>query len=262
MSDSLLPPWTVACQAPQSRGLFRKEYWKGLQCSPPGDFPHPGIEPASLSSPALAVGSVPLAPPREARGINVNICLLLSTYIGLPRWLGGKESTCQAEYAGLIAQMGRSPGEGHGNPLQYSCLGNSMDRCTWRATVYRIAQSDMTEATEHTHKHSHEQFPIIEDIKKYKCHNWWLHVVIAEDLTTPSWQSHGNVCKSIKEWSVKRENTWIIGNLITSELNLVIEIKFHLHIYIYICIHTHTHLYEHNDLNKTVTEQFIYILQL
>ena len=133
-------PWTVALQAPQSMGVSREEYWSGLQCSPTGDLPHPGIEPASLSSPALAVGSVSLAPPGEPWWIDVNICLLLSTHIGFPRWLGGKESTCQAGHTGSIAQMGRSPGEGHGNPLQYSCLGKSMDRGTWPATVYSVAE--------------------------------------------------------------------------------------------------------------------------
>jgi len=43
--------------------------------------------------------------------------------------------------AGLICGMGRSPGEGHGNPLQYSYLKNPMDRGGWRVTVHRVAQS-------------------------------------------------------------------------------------------------------------------------
>ena len=41
----------------------------------------------------------------------------------------------------LIPGLGRSPGEGNGNPLQYSCLENPMDRGAWRATVHRIAGS-------------------------------------------------------------------------------------------------------------------------
>ena len=41
----------------------------------------------------------------------------------------------------LIPRSGRSPGGGHGNPLQYSCLENPMDRGAWRATVYRVAKS-------------------------------------------------------------------------------------------------------------------------
>ena len=49
--------------------------------------------------------------------------------------------------AGLIPGWGRSPGRRHGNPLQYSCLENPMDTRAWRATVPRVAESDMTEAT-------------------------------------------------------------------------------------------------------------------
>ena len=44
-----------------------------------------------------------------------------------------------------IPGSGRSPGGGHGNPLQYSCLGNPMDRAAWRATVHGVAGWDMTE---------------------------------------------------------------------------------------------------------------------
>ena len=44
-----------------------------------------------------------------------------------------------------ISGLGRSPGEGNGNPLQCSCLGNPMGRGTWRATVHRVAELDMTE---------------------------------------------------------------------------------------------------------------------
>ena len=49
-------PWTVAYQAPPSMGFSRQEYWSGLPFPPPGDLPHPGIEPASFVSPALAGG--------------------------------------------------------------------------------------------------------------------------------------------------------------------------------------------------------------
>ena len=46
--------WTVALQVPLSTGFSRQEYWRGLPCPSPGDFPNPGIEPASLASPAPA----------------------------------------------------------------------------------------------------------------------------------------------------------------------------------------------------------------
>ena len=55
--------WSIACQAPLSMGFFRQEYWSGLPCAPPGDLPNPEMEPASLVSPALAGGFLPLAPP-------------------------------------------------------------------------------------------------------------------------------------------------------------------------------------------------------
>ena len=49
-------PWTIARQAPLSVGFSRQEYWSGFPCPPPGDLPDPGMEPASLMSPALAGG--------------------------------------------------------------------------------------------------------------------------------------------------------------------------------------------------------------
>ena len=51
-----MTPWTVARQAPLSMGFSGQEYQSGLPCPSPGDLPHPGIEPASLMSPALAGG--------------------------------------------------------------------------------------------------------------------------------------------------------------------------------------------------------------
>ena len=62
--------------------------------------------------------------------------------------LGGSEvkaSACNAGYLGLIPGLGRSPGEGNGNPLQYSCLENPMDGGAWWATVHGVAELDMTE---------------------------------------------------------------------------------------------------------------------
>ena len=65
--------------------------------------------------------------------------------MGFPGGSDGKEPACSAENTGLIPGSGRSPGEGNGNPLQYSCLENPMDRGAWQATVHRVAKSDMTE---------------------------------------------------------------------------------------------------------------------
>ena len=69
--------------------------------------------------------------------------------MGVPWWLSGKESACNAGDLGLIPGSERSPGGGHGNPLQYSCWENPMDSGAWWATVHEVAESDMTEVTEH-----------------------------------------------------------------------------------------------------------------
>ena len=57
----------------------------------------------------------------------------LASVMGFPDGSDGKESACNAGDPGSISELGRSPGEENGNPLQYSCLENSMDRGTWWA---------------------------------------------------------------------------------------------------------------------------------
>ena len=61
--------------------------------------------------------------------------------MGFPGGSDGKESACNAGDLGLITGLGRSPGGGHGNPLQYSCLENLMDRGDWWATVHGVTKS-------------------------------------------------------------------------------------------------------------------------
>ena len=54
----------------------------------------------------------------------------------------GKESACNGGDPGSIPESGRSPGEGNGNPLQYSCLENSMERGAWWSLVHGVAESE------------------------------------------------------------------------------------------------------------------------
>ena len=61
--------------------------------------------------------------------------------LGFPSGSDGKESAYNVRDQGSIPGLGRYPGEGNGNPLQYSCLENPMDRGDWRATVHAVEQS-------------------------------------------------------------------------------------------------------------------------
>ena len=66
--------------------------------------------------------------------------------MGFPGSSAGKESACNAGGPGLIPGLGRSPGGGHGNPLQYSCLENPMDRILVGYSPWGHKESDITEA--------------------------------------------------------------------------------------------------------------------
>ena len=62
-----------------------------------------------------------------------------------------KESSCNAGNSSSIPGSGRSPGGGHGNPLEYSCLENPMDRGAWQGTVHRVAKSQTQQKQVSTH---------------------------------------------------------------------------------------------------------------
>ncbi|CAN0513986.1 unnamed protein product [Rangifer tarandus platyrhynchus] len=76
--------------------------------------------------------------------------------MGLPRWLSGKESACQCRRGRQetwLDSWGARSGKGNGNPLQYSCLENPMDRGAWWATVHEVARVRHHLASEHVHTH-------------------------------------------------------------------------------------------------------------
>ena len=112
-------PWTIACKALLFMGFSRQKHWSGLPCPPLGNLPDPGI----------------------------NSCLL-----GLLHWQAGFFTTsttwdaqsnctvCHVGDLGLIPGLGRSPGVGNANPLQYSCLENPMNRGAWQATVHGVTK--------------------------------------------------------------------------------------------------------------------------
>ena len=78
---------------------------------------------------------------RLGTALFLNPCVY--TY-GFPGGSDNEAPTCNVGDLGSIPGLGRSPGEGNGNQIQYSCLDNCMDRGAWRATVHGVAESDMT----------------------------------------------------------------------------------------------------------------------
>ena len=70
-------------------------------------------------------------------------CMYIYIYTGIdfPGSSNGKESAYNAGDPGSVSGLGKSPVEGNGNPLQYSCLENSKDRGAWWATVHGVAKS-------------------------------------------------------------------------------------------------------------------------
>ena len=80
----------------------------------------------------------------------------LPTQAWLPLWFSGKESACNIEVTGdpgWIPVSGNSPGRGHGNPLQYSCLENPMDRGAWWAIVQRAGHEGSHLPCTHANRH-------------------------------------------------------------------------------------------------------------
>ena len=93
---------------------------------------------------------------------KIAVCLSIHTQVtwGFPGGAGGKEPTCQCRREkrfGLDPWVGRIPGGGNGNPLQYSCLEHPRDRGAWWATVHRVVKSytQLKQLSTHTHTHTH-----------------------------------------------------------------------------------------------------------
>ena len=167
MSNSAIP-WTVAYQAPSSMEFSRQEYWSGLPFPSPGELSDPGVEPRS---PDLLADTLPPAgkPSWIHKSYNfymsekcsASVILLKNPFyksifkkywgqtvqwriklsLGFPGGSEVKVSACNAGNLGSIPGSGRSPGEGNGKPLQYSCLENPMDGGAWWATVHGVARS-------------------------------------------------------------------------------------------------------------------------
>ena len=106
-------PWTAAYQAPLPMEFSRQEYWSGV----------PLPSPINMAVFLKLIYSIPT---------SSQVALVIKN---LPA------NVADIRDMGLIPGLGKSPGEGNGNPLQYSCLENPMDRGAWRATVHSIIWS-------------------------------------------------------------------------------------------------------------------------
>ena len=146
MSNYFVTPWTVPHQASLSMGFPRQEYWSGLPFPSPGGLPDPGIKLAShaLQEDSLLLSHWEVQESYENLVINLNSRFPgVSALNYLPVNVGD---------TGLIPGSGRPPGEGNGNPLQYCCLENPMDRGAWWGTVHGVTKS-WTRLSAHTHAH-------------------------------------------------------------------------------------------------------------
>ena len=135
-------PQTAAHQAPLSLGFSRQEYWSGLP------FPSPMHESeVAQSCPTLSNPMDCSLPGFSAHGIFQARVLEWAATAFSQVAQAVKNTPANAgdiRDAVLIPGSGRSPGAGHGNPLQYSCLENPMDRGAWQATVCGVTELDFT----------------------------------------------------------------------------------------------------------------------
>ena len=161
-------PWTIAHQASLSKGFSRQEYWSRLPFPSPGDLPHPrsnqhllhwqvdslplshlgspGHDFSSVQSSSVAQSCPTLFDPmnRSTPGPPVHHQLPEFTQthykiVALSETLDSK--VCFPR--GSISGWGRSPGGGKGNPLQYSCLENPLDREAWWARGCKRVKQDL-----------------------------------------------------------------------------------------------------------------------
>ena len=208
MSNSLWPPWTVACQAPLSMGFSRQEYWSGLPCPSPGFIwvrkpvydchtlfcvkycqvgvailgnswhllllhcdthllcPYLWLSHSVILHVGVSIWLLHLVSPFQNIIKNMghwtwwsweplpcdifqlghgNLLLNYFQVISFITQLiksppAVQMSACKAGDPGSIPRSGRSPGEGNGNPLQYSHLRNPMDRGAWQAIDHGVAR--------------------------------------------------------------------------------------------------------------------------
>ena len=127
--------------------LFEKVQRKRCPSLPTPTPPHVVKAPFFLQGSPRPEPGVKLQPKLRTSGHKANLKQLPFSSLGFPGGSDGKESTCNAGDLGLIPGWERSPGEGDGHPLKYSCLEIFMDRGAWRATVHGVQRVRHTSDT-------------------------------------------------------------------------------------------------------------------
>ena len=118
----------------------------------------------------------------------------------LPWWLSGKESFCQCRRHGFNPWLGRSPGEGNGNPLQFSYLGSPMDRGGWKAAVHGVAKESNTAYWLNNKyrmlwEHNHVSFQ--HSLYKYLTRELiYIKINFSKEKSCPLFKHKMNICQS------------------------------------------------------------------
>ena len=113
---TLCNPMDYSLQGSSVHGTFQTRYWSGLPFPSPGDLSHPAIEPRS---PALPAGSLPSEPPGKPSSI---LGWMINNMVALTELSSYSIKYVPPSPVGSVPGWERSPGEGNGNPVQYSCL--------------------------------------------------------------------------------------------------------------------------------------------
>ena len=128
-------------------GFFRQEYWSGLPFPSSEDFPDPGNKPVLLHCRRILY-HLTYQGSQGSAYFSLNIINILAMhFLGFPGCVCGKESACQCRkckrlwFNPLVRKIPWSRKWQNGDPLQYFCLENPMDRGAWQATVHGVEKS-------------------------------------------------------------------------------------------------------------------------
>ena len=126
-------------------GILRQEYWRGLPFPSPRDLPDPGTE---SGFPSLQADSMLPEPPGTPRIYHIQMQMMITIHqhtsgasLGALVVKNSPVNAGDTRDTGSIPGPGRSPGGGHGNSLQYSCLEDPTGRGTWWAMAHRVVKS-------------------------------------------------------------------------------------------------------------------------